>query len=570
MIKLHLDEGQTHKSIKGLESEDLKDFSVLIWLNGSWKTQLLDAIQQWIIKDTDIEKEDVQYFNFSTFAIQDQEDLSLYSSDDQISSDMRKLELVMPGITAIDNQIKKIIGDDIEKPYDYTWDLADDKKNKYDRWMKSLVHLVEQNSIFQDWFLPRIKDSLKSLAYLSDLFADEPRFVALLQNLGRYKMLGDLTQRFVRYQKNLVLSKLPKISGWTWMNQRSFKQKFGLPPREVLNNILDEVGLPHRFIGPSFDLQELVSNQSHSYKATISLWWEIVPFGDLSSWEKILCAFAGSLYLDRTKTSFPKLLLLDEIDAVLHPIMIKNVLRVLQNTFLKKNGCKVILATHSASTVALVEKSTNTWIFEIKDVGWTKVIKKITNFDAVNLLSEWFMTLREWIKLFDAIFQKELTILSEGNNSEYIQKAIDLLSPRLSGKVQVYQYSKNWSTWASDIAWLFEFLKITKINKKALVIWDCDKKVLMQKKTESKYIRKFCFKKNNKTPASSNWIENLFDIYLVPNHMKESNTGKLLSSQKNQFCEHVLLVAVKKDFVNFEDLIEQINLLLSEDSVDGK
>jgi len=54
-------------------------------------------------------------------------------------------------------------------------------------------------------------------------------------------------------------------------------------------------------------------------------------------------------------------LLLDEVDASLHPSMIKNLLDVIEKIFLK-NGCKVILATHSPTTVALAPEES---IYEI-------------------------------------------------------------------------------------------------------------------------------------------------------------------------------------------------------------
>lgn len=82
----------------------------------------------------------------------------------------------------------------------------------------------------------------------------------------------------------------------------------------------------------------------------------LVLFNDLSSGEKILMSFALCLYYaqDRRQlTTYPKLLLLDEIDAPLHPSMSRILIRTIQDTLISKYSIHVIATTHSPSTVAL-------------------------------------------------------------------------------------------------------------------------------------------------------------------------------------------------------------------------
>jgi hypothetical protein len=81
-----------------------------------------------------------------------------------------------------------------------------------------------------------------------------------------------------------------------------------------------------------------------------------VRFSDLSSGEKVLMSFALCLYYaqdTRQLANYPKLLLLDEIDAPLHPSMSRNLLRIITETLVEKHNIGVIAATHAASTVAL-------------------------------------------------------------------------------------------------------------------------------------------------------------------------------------------------------------------------
>jgi hypothetical protein len=49
----------------------------------------------------------------------------------------------------------------------------------------------------------------------------------------------------------------------------------------------------------------------------------------------------------------PDLILLDEVDAPLHPSMVLSLLRTIENVIVGQYGRKVIMATHSPSTVAL-------------------------------------------------------------------------------------------------------------------------------------------------------------------------------------------------------------------------
>ncbi|MGF1760613.1 ATP-binding protein [Photobacterium sagamiensis] len=78
-----------------------------------------------------------------------------------------------------------------------------------------------------------------------------------------------------------------------------------------------------------------------------------VNFSDLSSGEKVLVSLALSLYNLNVQVDFPQILLMDEPDAPLHPSMTKHFIEVLKNVFVAEKKVKVILTTHSPSTVAL-------------------------------------------------------------------------------------------------------------------------------------------------------------------------------------------------------------------------
>ena len=81
-----------------------------------------------------------------------------------------------------------------------------------------------------------------------------------------------------------------------------------------------------------------------------------INFSDLSSGEKVLISLVFYLYNTQEKNVFPKLLLLDEPDAHLHPTMSQQLLDVIKKVLVDKYNVRVIMTTHSPSTVALTDE----------------------------------------------------------------------------------------------------------------------------------------------------------------------------------------------------------------------
>ena len=107
-----------------------------------------------------------------------------------------------------------------------------------------------------------------------------------------------------------------------------------------------------------------------------------VKISELSSGEKILIALAFALYNNDHVTQLPKILLLDETDASLHPSMSKQYLHILKNIFVKKLGIKVIITTHSPSTVALADEQD---IFVVENSE--QRIRKCSKDEALSVLT---------------------------------------------------------------------------------------------------------------------------------------------------------------------------------------
>ncbi|MCS3553580.1 MULTISPECIES: ATP-binding protein [unclassified Sphingobacterium] len=78
-----------------------------------------------------------------------------------------------------------------------------------------------------------------------------------------------------------------------------------------------------------------------------------VPISSLSSGEKTIMALIFVLYHASSNGNFPEVILFDEPDAHLHPSLTQLFINVIQETLVNEQKVKVILTTHSPSTIAL-------------------------------------------------------------------------------------------------------------------------------------------------------------------------------------------------------------------------
>lgn len=135
-----------------------------------------------------------------------------------------------------------------------------------------------------------------------------------------------------------------------WMENKAFIARFGLPPWETVNKILETARLPIRVNHPegAFDQPFTLTLRHTEFECD-------VKYDNLSSGEKIIISLAHCLYYaqsENAELTLPRLLLLDEPDAPLHPTMAKSFMDVIEKVLVRGHGVKVIMTTHSPSTVA--------------------------------------------------------------------------------------------------------------------------------------------------------------------------------------------------------------------------
>ncbi len=184
------------------------------------------------------------------------------------------------------------------------------------------------------------------------------------------------------YQANVIKAYRRDMRGESIsaLTDEEFFDKHGTPPWEFLNNILETANLSFRINKPD-DFQDRPYEPILTDLVTSAK----VKFNDLSSGERVLMSFALCLYYTNDSSNivnYPQILLFDEIDAPLHPSMTKSLLDTIQKVLVNERNIKVIMTTHSPSTVAL---SPETAIYTMTKGGSTR-IKKTHKDSALSLL----------------------------------------------------------------------------------------------------------------------------------------------------------------------------------------
>jgi len=93
----------------------------------------------------------------------------------------------------------------------------------------------------------------------------------------------------------------------------------------------------------------------------------------LSSGEKVIFSLFVAMYTTHTSDHLPSIMLFDEPDAYLHPSLCHTMLDVMQKVFVEQHKIKIIMTTHSPTTVAMAPETS---IFRMEAGEMTKSTKR--------------------------------------------------------------------------------------------------------------------------------------------------------------------------------------------------
>jgi predicted ATPase len=394
-------------SLQPFTSDELNDLTIITGLNGSGKTQLIKLIEE-----------------YSKFSLADKKQYPLYI--EPIILDIQIGNSTIEQIPGSSNEIWKT------KMHQYysqfivyfrggIWDSMYEMAIPFVD-IVNIITLIGEDSFTEDETLDPIlvkydldKEQFNQISYLSNLNFDYLEVAFLVAEFHKKKLhlltesdfqstplsaiYFDSNSLFGSSISNIFYSyiKARFINEFLWFRKQQYNddnnsidsntyKEIHPEPWRMLNEILKQHKLDYYFKDyPANEFNPDVSINHELKKISTD---ELIHFSELSSGEKIIMSlivrlFTINFYKDNLHT--PQLIILDEPDAHLHPGMTKIFIDVVHKTFVKELGMKVIMTTHSPSTVALAPGEC---IYRLQN-GKESSLKKIEKDDALKLLTEY-------------------------------------------------------------------------------------------------------------------------------------------------------------------------------------
>lgn len=196
---------------------------------------------------------------------------------------------------------------------------------------------------------------------------------------------------FTKYRDDDLRNKLNRISHEAGesdvppLSAQDFLDEYGPPPWKLINALLADLNVDARFEPPPIGATQFYEPRMVGGSGDIFL-----P-SQLSSGEEVILTLATLGYAAtdrRQKWSAPSLVLLDEVDSPLHPAMAKTYLKVIREVLIEQFGMHVIATTHSPSTVAQSDLD-EVYLMRKGEPG----LARITRDQALSVLTEGVPTL---------------------------------------------------------------------------------------------------------------------------------------------------------------------------------
>lgn len=327
-----------HKGFQLKLSADVdSDIVVLTGKNGSGKTRLLESMQN---RSSEV-KIDGELIDSQEISIVGH---SALNPNFGHGYDASQLQARVTGTLRFYDQIRN----DFDLPYDQN------RANQYSRSSMGRDYGLDYMSLFR--LVSSISQTLGKPA--SELTHDEIilHFEEPANNILGTQSLSAISNQYIRRKEQNEINEWKntiKNVDVDYLTDEEFVDVFGNKPWLTINEILNDT-----FEGKfQFNIPDETS-KSYAYQAQLIQNDTGKPVGvdALSSGEKTLLWLAltlfNSQYYNSTIVKVPRVLLIDEPDAFLHPKMVVKMYKVL-DSFQRNFGSKVIITTHSPTTVAL-------------------------------------------------------------------------------------------------------------------------------------------------------------------------------------------------------------------------
>lgn len=446
LTQIQLSFDQQHRSIKDLPATTLPAFCVLTGTNGSGKSHLLEAIEQGRVLVSGIVagKNLIRRFDWITFAAQIDETANPASIRQQRD---QKLQQVCQQVRAVREALPHIIknlalaGDpQLADPY---WLLGASREDLIAALLKSRRQgepISEAQAVqFATSLIKQIhqreqafENELRNQGSLASILAQKGetlRKPVLALSEGEIRDAMPLTWTandtlqfqlanwFAAWHASWEYNKMNRFYATQegerdrqYVSDDDFRMRYGPEPWDLTNEILLKAGVRFQFNRPLPSIETL--EQNFDLRLVDPDDQTEIRVNELSSGERVLLAVTLLLYQSSGELGLvrlPKLLLLDEVDAPLHPSFTKILIEVLHHDLVKKCGLAVVLTTHAPSTVALSPEDS---VYEL--IRKPRSIRKVTASEATQILSSGYVS----------ITSSDVIVITESSaDPEYYQQA---------------------------------------------------------------------------------------------------------------------------------------------------
>jgi predicted ATPase len=559
-------------SIQRFDEVELPDFVVLTGMNGSGKSHLLEAIEKKHVAVEGMGTPRIVLFDYRNFYLENE---AAYNARHIIDERNNAWNFLQSNAKNNLESFKNTLGTN----YQTLSEIAKDKG-------KGLLELtkkdIQEESLYTQFqeYKKRVREYFNQEGFKNnqqaqavypvgftspysldqitrDYFDDVYKPYQFKNDFLPHQLGKVIWDYYLKYRNNEINEFQNEKHGKSYpvLTENEFEALHGKKPWEIVNSILDRFGtIEYRLPSPEgsdyySDFQFRLEHPSKDLK---------VDFSALSSGEKVLMALVASIYKTSSDHHFPDILLLDEIDASLHPSMIKNLLETISDIFLV-NSTKVIVVTHSPTTVALAPEES---VYVMNKEGAKRIEKRSKN-DALTILTEGFATLEEGLRIFDEIGKQDISIISEGGNADLIKKALELYGVNDVDVISGVEGSSG----DTQLRTIFDFLCKIPHQKKVVIVWDPEVKYSFSAQNNT---YPFIFPLNDANSLTQRGIENLFDEQLFEgftttfsdSRNKEKKAFDV--TRKKDFAQSVIARNNKDDFAQFNSLISKISEIRGE------
>ena len=601
---MHIELKQPYLSIKKMNGFDLPDFAVLIGRNGVGKTQLLDAIMKGSASVSDLPISEIEKYDINTFQPRDSR---LFGWGNCVFAE-RTAELYFSTKSdpALADIAGKIFADTVTN---FQLGEQSDERRQFEEVLRNKISQIPDFKYFTE-----INDSEALSAYSQEIQSkvigplrpkgnqsrssrsdekgtcgnDSAILLSLAMKLtGKlpHELLRDDVLRAAHYEGDTIANRLNqafvryKVEQYAWAHTQGEARQDSIerlmseyrqqnpPPWTLLREHLDRMReasddpelFNFEFSDPETDEITFADHQQYSFAVTFTnlATGESYSVASLSSGEKILMSLCLAAFNQKMGRRRPRLVLLDELDAVLHPSMVSALIAGLKDQFVN-NGTRALMATHSVTTVSMLEEGE---IFRVARNGGKVDVRPALKSEAVAELSEGLATIDTGLRIATSGGVAPITILTEGYNALHLKKWASLFFPK---QVNVFDKLPD-KTGKDQLLTYGQLLAKMNASSHFLIVWDCDAekkaKTLSKELSGSVKVTAFSFRKRENQIADAG-IENKFEEELLRPYSKISLDGSTRAetgwsfddAKKTDFAWHVFSKGTVDYFVHFDDL----------------